>query len=258
MFKSKHSKTLLILLFFVLLFNIPIHIYPQDTTEQYNVSENDIFNKIPPLNTLIDSAIQNNPLVSFRDLQIIVNRCKLNAEQSNWMRNLGVQTDVRYGTFNIFSTNTAEGKTPDLTATQNEQMNYGVGVYLKFPIQDFVNRKNQINMAKAEISQAESMAQSQRKEVRQLVITQYNDLILKKKLLGIRSRYLETTKISMEMADKEFRNGIIPISEFTRISEISVRSESDFETARIDFITAYLILEEIVGMKFNQNLNTTK
>lgn len=250
------GNPLKILIFLVVTFAfLPIAILAQESKEPDSFLEGEITDKLPSLSMLMDSALQNNPMVDFRELQIIVNRCKLKAEQTYWLRNIGVQTDVRYGTFNVFSTNTAEGQVPDLNASQSVQTNYGVGAYIKFPIQDFLNRKNQITMARAEMEQAEKMAEAQRLEVRQLVINQYNELVLKQRILKIRLNYFETSTISMEMAEKQFRNGVIPISEYTRISEIVTRSQSDYETARVEFITTYLILEEIVGFKFSTKIN---
>lgn len=208
---------------------------------------------LPPLGNLIDSAIANNPYVRYRDLQIIVNKCKYNADRSQWLRNMGVQTDIRSGTFDNFSTNTSEGQNPSLFATRSNQTNYGIGAYIKFPLYDLVNRKNQINLSRTELEQAESMAEVQRDEVRQLVIRQYQELVLAQKLIRNKSKYFETAKVSMAMAEKEFQNGVIPVGEYSRISEIVSRADDDFETARINFITSYLILEEIVGIKFNIN-----
>lgn len=228
----------------------------QNNPETNNPDDN-IETRLPPLGTLIDSALARNPYVKFRELQIVVNKYKLKSDQAVWLKNLGVQTDVRYGTFDNFSTNTAEGQTPSLISTRRNQTNYGLGAYLKLPLFDLVNRKYQVNIATAEVEQADHMAEFQRDEVRQLVIRQYNDVILKQRLLKIKSKYLATSKINMEMVEKEFQTGVISIGEYSRISEIVTRTESDFENARVDFVTSYMILEEIVGIKFNlsQSLN---
>jgi outer membrane protein TolC len=212
----------------------------------------DIATMLPPLETLIDSAIANNPNVKFTDLQININKFKLEADRNLWTRNLGIQADGRYGTFNNFSTNTSEGQTPSNFSTLSSQFNYGIGAYIKLPIYDFVNRKNQINLANAELEQARNMAEFQRNEVRQLVIRQYNDLIVKHRLLKIKSKYFETSKINLQMTENEFSNGIIPLSEYARISESTSRTEADFESSKMDFLTSYMILEEIVGIKFNE------
>jgi len=217
----------------------------------FNVLEDNIESMLPPLETIIDSAIANNPEIKFRDLQIIVNKYKLSTERNLWTRDIGMQTDVRYGTFNNFSTNTSEGQSPSNIATLSSQLNYGVGAYIKLPFFDFVNRKNQVQMATTEVKQAESFAQTQRNELRQMVIKQYNDLIVKHRVLKIKSKYAETSKINMLMVEQEFTNGIIPVSEYSRISEIVTRTEIDLENSRMEFLTAYMILEEITGIRFN-------
>jgi outer membrane protein TolC len=135
-------------------------------------------------------------------------------------------------------------------------LNYGFGAYLKVPIYDIINRKNQINQSKAEIEKAISMAEAQRNDVRQLIIKQYNDVILKQRLLKNKLRYIETARINMQMTEKEFLNGVIPTGEYTRISEIISRAESDLENSRVDFITSFMMLEELAGCKFKINTTT--
>ena len=246
-YRVKHRYHLLYLILCLLI----IH-YSGSAQESktINLLNDNIESILPPLEVIIDSALAHNPSVRFRDLQTDVNMHKLTADRRIWTKNIGFQTDVRYGTFDNFSTNTAEGQTPSVRSTQNSQMNYGAGAFLKFPIYDFVNRKNQINLDKAEIEQAKSMAEFQRNEIRQLVIKQYNDLIIKQKVLKIKIKYAETSKINMQMVEKEFLNGVISVSEYARQSEAASRTEIEAETSRMDFLTSYMIMEEIVGIKF--------
>ncbi len=246
----KHGLHLLLTFFSFL--SIQVSGYCQDSKE-FNLMKDNIESMLPPLETIIDSAIKNNFYVKFRDQQITVNDSKLKAERSLWTKNLGIQTDVRYGTFDNFSTNTAAGQNPNLFATRSNQLNYGAGAYLKIPIYDIVSRKSQIRLAKAEVEQAQSLSQDQRNTVRQTVIKQYNDLIVKHRILKIKSKYAETSKINMAMVEKEFLNGVIPITEYSRQSESASRTETDFETSLMDFKTAFMLLEEIAGVRFLKN-----
>jgi hypothetical protein len=59
----------------------------------------------------------------------------------------------------------------------------------------------------------------------------------------------------MEMVEKEFQNGTIPVSEYVNLSDEVSRAEADYESARISFITAYMILEEIIGFKLKTKIN---
>jgi outer membrane protein TolC len=231
---------------------IEFHAFAQETKD-FDLLNNDIELMLPKLETIIDSAIANDHYVKFREMQVGVNMNKLRANQVQWSRNIGIQADARYGTFNNFSTNTSEGQSPSTLSTLSSQLNYGLGAYIKFPLFDLIGRKTQIGLSEIEVKQAEEMAQMQRIEVRQIVIKQYNELILQLHLYRNKLKFIETTRINLEMANIEFQNGVISIGEYARISDIANKAESDLETSKAEFITAYMIMEEISGMKFKLN-----
>ena len=220
----------------------------------FDLSKDNIEFMLPPLETIIDSAIAKNPFVKYRDLQIVVNAQKLKSDRADWTRDIGFQTDVRFGTFDNYATNVVAGQNPALASTINTQTNYGIGGYIRIPVYDFLNRRNQIKLSKAEIEQAKSYSLIQRDELRQSVIRQYNELIIKQRILRIKTKYVETSRIHMEMVEKNFINGSITLTEYSSLSEIASRAEADFETSKMEFRTAYMILEEIVGMKFNLSI----
>lgn len=224
--------------------------YSQDS-KNFNLLKDDVEAVLPPLITLIDSAIAHNPYVKFRDNQILMNESKLKTNQTQWTRNIGLQSDIRYGTFNNFNNFTTGGQSPDITSTLTTEFNYGVGAFIRLPFDEIFNRKNLIKTAKSELDQAHNMADVQRNELRQIVIKQYNELILRQRLLKIKSKYLEVSRFNMEMADKDFHAGVLSVNDYSRISELASSAESDFQTIKVEFNTAYLILEEVVGIKFN-------
>ena len=244
----KHAFKILLTILAIL--NMPLSGIAQQSKE-FNIMKDNIESMLPPLETIIDSAIAKNPSVKFSDLQISINKYALKTSRAEWTKDLGIQTDVRYGTYDNFATNVVAGQNPSLLATRNTQTNYGAGAYIRIPFYDFVNRKNQINLAKAEVEQAQSTSMVQRNELRQLVIKQYNELIIKQRLLKIKSRYAETSRVNMEMAEKEFVNGVITVAGYSSVSEIVSKAEEEFENAKMEFRTAYMILEEIVGIRFN-------
>jgi hypothetical protein len=81
------------------------------------------------------------------------------------------------------------------------------------------------------------MLQSQEDEIRQKVIKMYHDIILKQKILKINSKALGD-KVNMQMVEKEFRNGVVPISEYVRITTITAEAEVAFESVMSEFIIA--------------------
>ena len=218
-----------------------------------DLSNNDLSSMLPPLETLIDSAIANNSSIKSTDLQIRVNEYKLKMDRLLWTKSIGVQTDIRYGTFDNFSVNTSEGINPYQIASQGVQLRYGIGGYIKIPILDIISRKNQLQSDLIEIEQSQRNSQAQRDELRQLVIKHYNDLVLQHRFLKIKTKYIETIRINIQLIEKEFLNGVTPINEYTRQLGIVSSAEIDLERTRMDFYTGYMILEEITGIKFNIN-----
>jgi outer membrane protein TolC len=243
------KKEFLVLMIFFLMI-APVSGFAQ-SQQNFDPLKDDISNHIPPLYVLIDSALTTNPMVKYRDMQLILNDCKLKASRYEWTRNIGVQADLRYGNFYNYTANSTGGVDPPAVATSRAETKYGAALFVNMPFYTVVSRRNQIKMAQTEIEQAQYMADAQRNETRQLVIKQYNDLILSQRLLRIKARNFETARINMQMVDKEFSNGVVAVTEYSRITEIFSRSESDFETARSEFLTAYMVLQEIVGINFN-------
>ncbi|CAM2866501.1 TolC family protein [Flavobacterium frigoris] len=204
---------------------------------------------LPSLQVVIDSVLNRNAMLKFRKQHIGVKESTLASERIYWTRNFGVQADTKYGNLNNFSTNAdAQGNTSVLTTSS--QFNYSVGLYAKIPIFDFLNRKHQVGLARLELDEAKSMAQFQEDEIRQTVIKMYQDLILKQKILKIKSKTLGDGKVNMQMVEKEFRNGIVPVAEYVRITSIASTVEVDYEFAKSEFTTAKKLLEDMAGFTF--------
>jgi outer membrane protein TolC len=203
----------------------------------------------PPLMVLMDSAIRHNAMMSYRGQELVARQANLKLQQNSWLRNMGLQADTRYGTFDNFSSN-ANGQSTTIQSVTSNQFNYGGGLFVKLPVFDVVSRKTQIRQAKAEMEQAKYLQVEQENEIRQAVIKLYEDLLLKQKLLRIKSQNLGSATVNAEMVEREFRNGVIPVAEYVRLSDMTSRIKSEYEMAKSDFMVSKKILEEVVGFKF--------
>ena len=204
---------------------------------------------IPKPSVLIDSILKRSAMMNFRNQRIGVKESDLKSFRREWTKNFGLVADTRYGTFDNFLTNSTEINSSS-SSSYSKQLNYTVGLFLKIPVFDIVNRKNKMKLAKLEVEEAKSMAEFQKEEIRKAVIIMYQDLILKQKLLQIRSRRLGDGKVNMQMIEKEFRNGVVPLSEYVRIVGMTENMEADYETAMSEFITAKQLLEDMAGFTF--------
>ncbi|MBK6964360.1 MAG: TolC family protein [Bacteroidales bacterium] len=182
---------------------------------------------------------------------MIINEYRLRSKRVEWTKNLGVQANTGYGNMYNYSSISTGSIDPAPIATFNNQTHYSASFYISLPIFTIVDRNNQLRVAKPEIDQARSMVEQQQKELRQLVIYQFNQLILNQRLLVLKLKKLESIKVSMQMGETQFVNGVIPLSEYTQLCTNVSDSEIDYERSRIEFMNTYMILEEIVGFKFN-------
>ena len=218
-------------------------------SEEFDSTEDAYDLLIPKLNVVIDSVLKRSAMLNFRKHHIGVKESTLKSERIYWSRNLGIQADTRYGNLSNFATS-EDGLSNTSALTTSKQLNYSVGFYLKFPLFDALNRKKQIKLAKLEVEEAKNMAEFQEEELRQITIRLYQDLILKQKLLKIRSRRLGDGRVNMQMVEKEFRNGVVPLSEYVRINGMTTNMEADYEKAMSEFITAKQMLEDMSGIVF--------
>jgi outer membrane protein TolC len=226
----------------------------QAQTSKYNdASLNGSEFNFPSLRVVIDSVLKRSAMVNFRINNIRSKESTLASERINWSRYLGISANTRYGNLSNLTTS-EDGLSNTAALTTGKQFNYSVGFFLKFPLFDAINRKNQIKKAKSEVDATKSMAEAQKEEIRQRVIVLYQDLILKQKILQIRSRSFGDARVNMQMVEKEFRNGIVPISEYVRISRITTSMEVAYETAISDLITAKKLLEDMAGFVFGLTL----
>jgi outer membrane protein TolC len=234
--------------FLMLLFTVTVLSSYTIQAQSSNNDDSEDFS-LPALSIVIDSVLKNNGLLQSRKKHIGVKEFTLASERVDWTRNIGIQTDTRYGTLNNISTNGLDNLATSI-ATNTRQFNYSVGFYVNLTVFNVINRKNQIGLARLEVDEAKDMVQFQEDEIRQNVIKLYQDLLLKQKILRIKSKNLGDGKVNMQMIEKEFRNGVVPVAEYVRITSITADVEIEYEKAKSEFITSKKILEDMARFTF--------
>lgn len=243
------KKQLLVFLFLIFISNIVLsqgnfNIY------KFNPRTQNIKQYLPPLGVLIDSAIKNNPRIKFWQADIEVGQSNIRSARRQWTRHIGISSDIRYGNYDNLSMGGTAGTTPVPIYYSKQETRYGVGMFMKYPFFDLLNRRSDIKLAEYEKLQATYNKQNEINNVREEVIIQFNNLLLKQKKLTIQTSYMETSNLNLMMAERKFKNGLIQLTEMARLTEINSRSKLAFEDAKTDFVVSFLILQEIVGFKF--------
>ena len=84
------------------------------------------------------------------------------------------------------------------------------------------------------------------------------ELKLYYKLMQNSSLNKNSAEINYTMAEKEFLNGQLTLDQISRIQEISIKAQSDYETNLNRYQQSLLQLKAITGVDFYELLNTLK
>ncbi len=242
---------------FCFILHFPLHAQqPGDyfesiTTEKFNPLVDNITDKLPPLEVLIDSAIENSPYVRYENAEAKLRAHMVKQARRNWTRYIGFEGGIHYGNQYSFYTNQVSGAIETDFSSDRYETYYKIGMFLRLPLYDIIDKQNNVHIAKREAEKSILRKEQIVKQSKQEVIITYEDLVLRQKLLKLVNEAQITTSLQVEMAEKEFLNGNIPISELSRLTEIHSKNISEFVKQSSLFYQQYLILEEMVGMKFN-------
>ncbi|BAX80461.1 hypothetical protein ALGA_2120 [Labilibaculum antarcticum] len=246
MFKAKLMNRI-IPLFFLFQFSISTSaVYSQnlDTLVDQVVQGSQITDMLLPLNYMQELAVENSPLLKFHDSEIIISKLKIRAEKRNWMSTLGFEASAKYGLFdNLIIT---EDLGTEQATSKTEQTRYSVGLFLKIPLNTVGDRTN-VRQARAELEKRRYQKENSVKELRQLVIVQFNNVLKSNKSVEIRNKAFGFSNMQMISVEKDFVNGKINISEYTRVNDIKMNAELEFEKSKLELTMAIQILSEIVG-----------
>lgn len=213
-----------------------------------SLTQNDVSKEIRSLPELLLLAEQHSPKLKFYNAAINVTSIKIKSEKTAWMQHMGFDADLRYGMFDNLILSQALGR-DDYSTSSTKQTRYSTGVYFKMPISAISSRKKLIGIAEEEKEMAIYQRESAIRELRELVIVQYNNVLKFNRLMIISSQTRETFNVQCIRAEKDFINGLIPIAEYARLQEMLTRSTENYESYRAQYTTAYMLLEETIGVK---------
>jgi outer membrane protein TolC len=209
---------------------------------------------LPPLAALLDSAVANSPEVLYEELRTEYYRYEVKSAERAYLEHFYFEPEINYGQyyFDDYITSRVNNVTASYPYTESQRWNFNGAFAIRFPLTSWIDRRNRINKQKkwVEISMAQQAIN--RKEVRSNVIELYNTLVQQQKILKISNDYQHWTAIQMKMAENQFVNGQIGTAEITRLKEIATRGAIEYQKARAEFETAYDLLQNLVGMNFNE------
>ncbi len=207
----------------------------------------DISERLPPLAELQALAEKNSPYIKMLETDIKMGEAAIKKEKREWLHWVGLEGGIRYGKFDNLVITQDLGLEESNTET-TEQTRYNVGGYVRIPLSSIIDRSNVI-IAKMDKERAVYQKEVHSKEFRQLVITQYYNVIKEYRGMIIKSNAVENYRVQNVRAKEDFENGIIAVDEYARLEDMLSKAVYDLEDAKLSYAAAYNILEETIGTK---------
>ena len=204
--------------------------------------------KLPPLETLIDSAIACAPDIKSQDISVRMSKLEIKHARNSWTNDLVNAGGVlNYGRLNdlYLSDNSTTGQ---MAATTSSQTRYSVGVSVRIPVSSFFNRHD-YKAAKIELEQTENKKQILVNAIREEVFSRYNSLLTNYQAYKILFENFDDQEIILQNAEKDFLTNQVSMAELSNVRISYAKAKVDMSNARYEFQKSLWLLEEMVGFK---------
>ncbi len=201
--------------------------------------------KIPPLGQLIESAQAFSPLLEEQSAMIAMRQWQIKSANYDWGRYVLFFSEFRYGTVDVLV-----GTASQLTVSPIGSAYYNVGTRLQLSIFDALDLKQKRKVAQSMLSYEEKKREDLKRMIQDDVIRLWNKLLSYREIMLINEDHVAAQNDNIFYAEQQFKAGDIPLVEYARIKEISIKAQQEYELAKKEFREAYYLLESLVGKDF--------
>ncbi|MFN3950947.1 MAG: TolC family protein [Thermaurantimonas sp.] len=197
---------------------------------------------LPPINELIDTAVEHSPEVKYWHAQVKLREYEVSLAKKDWARDVYVTGQYQGGTLGA-------NINPDGSAIL---LGYLVGAGLRVPLSTVVGRKDRIGAAEAWLESTISKKEEAIRNIRELIFNEYQKLLMIQRKIAILTETNESTSLIMEMAEERFRQGELTLDQLGTNTELKTKYSLIYEELRTEFFNTYTQLERLVGIPFSK------
>ncbi|MGV3641647.1 MAG: TolC family protein [Adhaeribacter sp.] len=211
--------------------------------------EEKFFQAEATLPLLMEAAITYSPEIEKLDLSKAMAGEDLKIKRRDILSGIALGTGYTYGSRVGLATPEGPQQNQLNAFVLPAQAQYNVGVMLSLPITQVLNRNQELNKQKMSLQQAEADRKLKERQLRHVVISLYQDIVLAKAQLKLHQEAFQTAHIHFKLAEKQFETGELLLSEMAKINETYSAAAIAHGTAKIKYATSFLLMEEMIGMK---------
>ncbi len=214
---------------------MPTYTLAADTTSA-DSSSSDLI--IPPLDSLYKWAQVYSPILKGQDALIQKTVDDQKRIKKILLDAVKLNTGVQYGNYGDPTINKLS-------------TGYNSGVSIQFSLYQLASYKDMVNVYGDEKKVAVYKKDELIMALRKAIFLAYNNITTQKNILKIRSEATYAAYSHMNMAEKEFNEGSVAISELSRVTEIYTKAQVEYEESLHDLKDNYMDLEQMVGRPLN-------
>jgi len=218
------------------------------TTAQFD-EQVDLQQQLLPLDNIIDIAIAHSASVKFQSDLIDAAKSQLNFSKLVWTNNIMGFVNYSSGNQSIVS---SDNQNAGNLSSSNITNGYRLGIQINLPLYELVGRKSRVNLYKYQYNSTIAKRDEAIEALKRNVIQIYYSLLYYNNLLNIRSEAKQSAISQLSVAQKQFKDGIIDISELSRIKTFEVNARADYEEAKREFSISYFQIESLIGVSIQQ------
>lgn len=211
--------------------------------------EADLQQQLIPLDSIITIALQNSPAIKFQQDVVDADRYQVKFMQQQWTNDIAGFFNYSTGNQNLL---TVGNGVPGGVASSNLSNGYRTGVQITLPLYELIGRKARVNLYKATLQSSIDKRDQVKQENVQFLIQVYYNLLYARNLMNIRSDAKQAAINQYQVGSLEFKDGIIPASELSRLKTIEANARADYEEAKRQFSTFYFQFQNLVGVPMSQ------
>lgn len=203
---------------------------------------------------LTAAAIKNSGELQAVDIDRALSKENLLLARKAILNTVGVGAGYTYG--NQTSIGTSNPADPNQFGTYSAGR-YSVGVSFALPVGQVASRGHLIRKEQLNMQRTDAVRRERETLLRQQLIPLYENVLLARKVLTLQQEAYVNTLSGHQLAEKQFRQGQLSLQEFSAAGSLLTSVSVAQETARSQYDTAFLLLEEVVGAKISTLMTTT-
>ncbi len=208
--------------------------------------DEDVTTQLLPLDTIVDIAFTNSPTLRFHAGEVGSAKAQVVLAKRSWHPYISTFASGSLGSQNL-ALNTYNPATGG-NSTQASS-GYTLGATVVLPLSIFTQTPVKIEMMKAELSKFEARVDEAKLRLRREIISEYFKLVTAQRLLKIISEDVQTSTLTLNIAEIQFQNGTLPPSEFSRLKNMQTIARTNYELQFREFATAYFQFEALIGVE---------